>query len=43
VATAENSMHQWLNISLITGGGLVIIGVIVSLLVSLARTPQRSG
>lgn len=38
VGTAENSMHQWLNISLVVGGGLVIIGVIVSLLVSLART-----
>jgi hypothetical protein len=31
-------MHQWLNITLVVGGGLVIIGVIVSLLVSLART-----
>jgi hypothetical protein len=37
VATAENSMHQWLNITLVTGGGLVIIGVIVLLLVSLAK------
>ena len=31
-------MHQWLNITLVVGGGLVIIGVIVSLLVSLARS-----
>ncbi|KDF00495.1 hypothetical protein Y900_016470 [Mycolicibacterium aromaticivorans JS19b1 = JCM 16368] len=38
VSTAQDSMHQWLNITLIVGGGLVIIGVIVSLLVSLART-----
>lgn len=38
VGTAEDSMHQWLNITLVVGGGLVIIGVIVSLLVSLART-----
>ena len=38
VGTAQNSMHQWLNISLVVGGGLVIIGVIVSLLVSLAKT-----
>lgn len=38
VNTAENSMHQWLNITLVAGGGLVIIGVIVSLLVSLAKT-----
>jgi hypothetical protein len=38
VNTAQDSMHQWLNITLVVGGGLVIIGVIVSLLVSLART-----
>ncbi len=38
VGTAQDSMHQWLNITLVVGGGLVIIGVIVSLLVSLART-----
>lgn len=39
VGTAEAGMHQWLNITLIVGGGLVIIGVIVSLLASLAKTP----
>jgi hypothetical protein len=38
VGTAQDSMHQWLNITLVVGGGLVIIGVIVSLLVSLAKT-----
>lgn len=38
VGTAQDSMHQWLNITLVIGGGLVIIGVIVSLLASLART-----
>ncbi|WP_445167174.1 hypothetical protein ACTXG7_25700 [Mycolicibacterium sp. Dal123E01] len=38
VNTAQDSMHQWLNITLVVGGGLVIIGVIVSLLVSLARS-----
>ncbi|MGY4710760.1 hypothetical protein ACXDF8_14575 [Mycolicibacterium sp. CBM1] len=38
IGTAESSMHQWLNITLVSGGGLVIIGVIVSLLVSLAKT-----
>ncbi|WP_431234983.1 hypothetical protein ACQ856_10945 [Mycolicibacterium psychrotolerans] len=38
IGTAQDSMHQWLNITLIAGGGLVIIGVIVSLLVSLAKT-----
>ena len=36
VATVEDSMHQWLNVTLIVGGGLVIIGVIVGLLSSLA-------
>ena len=35
VATVEDSMHQWLNVTLIVGGGLVIIGVIVGLLSSL--------
>lgn len=38
VGTAENSMHQWLNVTLAVGGGLVIIGVIVSLLASLAKS-----
>ncbi|MCB0926209.1 MAG: hypothetical protein KDB50_16980 [Mycobacterium sp.] len=37
VATAENSMHQWLNVTMIVGGGLVIVGVLVSLLAGLAR------
>ena len=37
VATVEDSMHQWLNVTLIVGGGLVIIGVIVGLLSSLAN------
>jgi hypothetical protein len=38
VNTAVNSMHQWLNISLIVGGGLVLIGVIVTLLAGLAKS-----
>ena len=38
VATAQDSMHQWLNITLVIGGGLVIVGVIVSLLSGLARS-----
>ncbi|WP_167106822.1 hypothetical protein [Mycobacterium sp. DL592] len=38
VNTAVNSMHQWLNISLVVGGGLVVIGVIVTLLVGLAKS-----
>ena len=29
LATAEAGMHQWLNVTLIAGGGLVIVGVIV--------------
>jgi hypothetical protein len=37
VATVEDSMHQWLNVTLIVGGGLVIVGVIVGLLSSLAN------
>lgn len=36
VATAQDSLHQWLNVTLIVGGGLVIVGVIVSLLTGLA-------
>ena len=38
VDTAEASMHQWLNISLIAGGGLAVIGVIVTLLAGLAKS-----
>ncbi len=37
VATAQDSMHQWLNVTLIGGAGLVVVGVIVSLLIGLAR------
>lgn len=37
VGTAQDSMHQWLNVTLIAGGGLVVVGVIVSLLTGLAR------
>lgn len=36
VVTAQAGMHQWLNITLVVGGGLVIVGVIVSLLSGLA-------
>ncbi len=35
MSTAEASMHQWLNVTLVVGGGLVVIGVIVTLLASL--------
>lgn len=37
VATARDSMHHWLDIALIAGGGLVLVGVIVSLLSGLGR------
>lgn len=37
VATARDSMHQWLNVTLIAGGGLVVVGVIVALLTGLSR------
>lgn len=38
VNTAEKSMHQWLNVTLIVGVGLVVIGVIVTLLAGLAKS-----
>jgi hypothetical protein len=38
VDTAESSLHQWLNLTLIVGGGLVVIGIIVSLLGGLRRS-----
>ena len=41
VTAIQSSMHQWLNITLIFGGGLVIIGVIVGLLSSLASAGSR--
>lgn len=37
VSTAQDSLHQWLNLTLVVGGGLVIVGVLVSLLEGLAR------
>ncbi|MEX0580502.1 MAG: hypothetical protein WD228_05280 [Mycobacterium sp.] len=41
LATARSSMHQWLTVTLIVGGGLVIVGVIVGLLSSLAGAGER--
>ncbi|OBA89023.1 hypothetical protein A5662_24610, partial [Mycobacteriaceae bacterium 1482268.1] len=38
VHTAEGSLHQWLNVTLIVGVGLVVIGVVVSLLSGLSRS-----
>ena len=35
VAAAQHSMHQWLNVTLIVGAGMVIVGVIVTLLAGL--------
>ncbi|AFM15372.1 hypothetical protein Mycch_0554 [Mycolicibacterium chubuense NBB4] len=32
VATGEASLHQWLNITLLTGGGLVLLGVVAAAL-----------
>jgi len=41
VTAIQSSMHQWLDITLIIGGGLVIVGVIVGLLSSLAGAGSR--
>ncbi len=41
VEHAVASMHMWLNLTLTVGGGLVIIGVIVSLLSGLGRTREE--
>jgi len=41
VATVRSSMHQWLNVTLIVGGGMVIVGVIVGLLSGLASAESR--
>lgn len=36
-STAQDSMHQWLNVTMIAGAGLVIVGVIVTLLAGLVH------
>lgn len=41
VATAQGSMHQWLNVTMIAGAGLVIVGVIVTLLAGLSQHPMQ--
>ncbi len=38
VNTAEAGLHQWLNLTLAVGGGLVIIGIIASMLGGLRRS-----
>jgi len=37
VVTVQSSLHGWLNVTLAVGGGLVIVGVIVTLLSGLRR------
>ena len=41
VATAEDSLHQWLNLTLAAGGVLVVLGIVVSMLGGLRRSPNR--
>lgn len=36
-ASAQGSMHQWLNVTIIAGAGLVVVGVIVTLLAGLTH------
>jgi hypothetical protein len=40
VSQAMSGMHEWLNLTLAGGGGLVVIGVIVALLTGLGRSRQ---
>lgn len=42
VATAADSAHRWLTVTLIAGAGLVAVGVLVSLLASLASAGERA-
>lgn len=37
VAQAQSSLHLWLNLTLVVGGGLVVIGIILTLLGGLRR------
>ncbi|MGP4057627.1 hypothetical protein ACTWP6_22865 [Mycobacterium sp. 4D054] len=39
VAAAENSLHQWLNYTLLAGGGLVILGVLSAAVGGALRRP----
>ena len=43
VQIVRDSMHQWLTVTLIVGGGLVLVGVIVSLLTSLIDPKRGAG
>ena len=37
VGTAEDSLHLWLNITLVVGAGLVVLGVVASMLGGVLR------
>lgn len=37
VGHAEAGLHQWLNVTLLTGAGLVALGVVVAMMGSLAK------
>lgn len=39
--TAQDSMHEWLNVTMIAGAGLVVVGLIVTLLAGLAQSSSR--
>jgi hypothetical protein len=41
VAQAVSSMHQWLNVTLAVGGGLVLVGVLVTLLGGIGHRSVR--
>lgn len=40
VGTAEDSLHLWLNVTLAAGAGLVVLGVVASMLGGLRRRPE---
>ncbi|MDZ4265885.1 MAG: hypothetical protein U1D00_09340 [Mycobacterium sp.] len=40
VGAAEDSLHLWLNVTLAAGAGLVVLGVIASMLGGLRRSPE---
>jgi hypothetical protein len=41
ITHAEQSLHQWLNLTLAAGGALVVFGVIVTMLGALRRKQPR--
>lgn len=41
VAHAEGSLHQWLNYTLLTGGGLVVLGVLAAVIGGAVRRTER--